>query len=78
MRAAHRIHKLGDGVTVAGRATDVAIEIVRDKDGSVVVLPAVAAVAAVAAEAWARHHSLGEWWRAPNPCPSTTPWSRCR
>ncbi|WP_129305439.1 hypothetical protein [Streptomyces sp. L2] len=43
MRAAHRLHRLGDGVTADGRATDVAIEMARDKDGSVVVFPALAA-----------------------------------
>jgi hypothetical protein len=43
MRAASRIHKLGHGVMVNNRATDVAIEIARDKDGSVVVFPAMAA-----------------------------------
>jgi hypothetical protein len=43
MRAAHRIRQLGDGVTVNGRATDVAIEIARDKDGSLVVFPALPA-----------------------------------
>lgn len=43
MSAAHRIHRLGDGVTVNGRTTDVAIEIARDKDGSVVVFPALPA-----------------------------------
>jgi hypothetical protein len=43
MRAAHRIHKLGDGVTVNSRTTDVAIEIARSKDGSVVVFPALPA-----------------------------------
>ncbi|MFF7309238.1 hypothetical protein [Streptomyces sp. NPDC008137] len=43
MSAAYRIRKLGDGVTANGRATDVAIEIARDKDGSVVVLPALPA-----------------------------------
>ncbi|MFD7973795.1 hypothetical protein [Streptomyces clavifer] len=43
MRAAHRIRRLGDGVAVNGRAADVAIEIVRDKDGSVVVFPALPA-----------------------------------
>ncbi|MEU5594506.1 hypothetical protein [Streptomyces sp. NPDC020298] len=41
MRAAHRIRKLGDGVMVNSRTTDVAIEIARDKDGSVVVFPAL-------------------------------------
>jgi hypothetical protein len=45
MRAAHRIHQLGDGVTVNGRTTDVAIEMARDKDGSVVVFPALPAQA---------------------------------
>jgi hypothetical protein len=45
MRAAHRIHRLGDGVTVNSRTTDVAIEIARDKDGSVVVFPALPAQA---------------------------------
>ncbi|MGW4347848.1 hypothetical protein ACWEL8_22620 [Streptomyces sp. NPDC004690] len=43
MSAAHRIHKLGDGVTVSSRTTDVAIEIARDKDGSVLVFPALPA-----------------------------------
>ena len=43
MRAANRIHALGDGVTVNNRATDVAIEIARNKDGSVFVLPALPA-----------------------------------
>ncbi|MFJ3689806.1 hypothetical protein [[Kitasatospora] papulosa] len=41
MRAAHRIHKLGDSAMVDRRAADVAIEIARDKDGSVVVFPAL-------------------------------------
>lgn len=43
MSAAHRIHQLGRGVTVDSRTTDVAIEIARDKDGSVVVFPALPA-----------------------------------
>ncbi|MGW8685414.1 hypothetical protein ACWGNN_31110 [Streptomyces sp. NPDC055817] len=43
MRAANRIHKLGDGVVVNSRTTDVAIEIARSKDGSVVVFPALPA-----------------------------------
>jgi hypothetical protein len=43
MRAAYRIRKLGDGVRVNSRTTDVAIEIARSKDGSVVVFPALAA-----------------------------------
>jgi hypothetical protein len=45
MRAANRIHKLGDGVMVNSRTTDVAIEIARNKDGSVVVFPALPAQA---------------------------------
>ncbi|WP_432118276.1 hypothetical protein [Streptomyces sp. bgisy032] len=45
MRAAHRIHQLGDGVVVDSRATDVAIDIARDEDGSVVVFPALPASA---------------------------------
>ncbi|WP_406080455.1 hypothetical protein OG468_08530 [Streptomyces zaomyceticus] len=43
MRAAFRIHQLGGGVMVDSRTTDVAIEIARDKDGSVVVFPALPA-----------------------------------
>ncbi|MBM7477985.1 hypothetical protein ACFP63_03365 [Oerskovia jenensis] len=43
LRAAHRIRALGDGVDVGGRTTDVAIEIAREKDGSVVVFPAAPA-----------------------------------
>ncbi|WP_326697241.1 hypothetical protein OG909_07800 [Streptomyces sp. NBC_01754] len=43
MRAAHRIHQLGDGVVADSRTTDVAIEIARGKDGSVVVFPALPA-----------------------------------
>lgn len=43
MSAAHRIHQLGRGVTVNSRTTDVAIEIARDEDGSVVVFPALPA-----------------------------------
>jgi hypothetical protein len=45
MRAAHQIRRLGDGVAVNGRPTDVAIEIARDRDGSVVVFPALPAEA---------------------------------
>jgi len=41
MRATHRIHQLGDAVTVNSRTTDVAIEIARSRDGSVVVFPAL-------------------------------------
>ncbi|THA79175.1 hypothetical protein E6R60_01225 [Streptomyces sp. A0642] len=41
MRATHRIHQLSDGAMTDSRATDVAIEIARDKDGSVVVFPAL-------------------------------------
>ncbi|MEU1530382.1 hypothetical protein [Streptomyces fagopyri] len=43
MRAAYRIRRLGDGVTLSNRTTDVAIEIARSKDGSVVVFPALPA-----------------------------------
>lgn len=41
MRAAHRINRLGENVTVNSRATDVTIEIARNRDGSVVVFPAL-------------------------------------
>lgn len=41
MSAAHRIRKLGDGVTVNSGTADVAIEMARGKDGSVVVFPAL-------------------------------------
>ncbi|QEN12606.1 hypothetical protein ACRDU6_07860 [Mycolicibacterium sp. ELW1] len=40
LRASHRLHQLGSGVDVAERASDVAIDVVRNRDGSVVVLPA--------------------------------------
>ncbi|POX60713.1 hypothetical protein C3492_25460 [Streptomyces sp. Ru62] len=43
MSAAHRIHRLGDGAVADSRAMDVAIEMARDKDGSVVVFPALPA-----------------------------------
>lgn len=43
MNAAHGIHKLADGVTANSRTTDIAIEVARDKDGSVVVFPALPA-----------------------------------
>ncbi|MFI2315420.1 hypothetical protein AMK17_31245 [Streptomyces sp. CB00072] len=43
MRAAHRINRLGENVTVNSRATDVTIEVVRNRDGSVVVFPALTA-----------------------------------
>ncbi|MEU9224107.1 hypothetical protein AB0D40_07005 [Streptomyces massasporeus] len=43
MRATNQIHRLGDGVMVNGPTPDVAIEMARDKDGSVVVFPALAA-----------------------------------
>ncbi|TXS44645.1 hypothetical protein [Streptomyces sp. t39] len=43
MSAAHRLHRLGDGVTADGRPRDVAIDIARDEDGSVVVFPVLAA-----------------------------------
>lgn len=43
MRAAAQIHRIGDGVTLESRATDMSIEIARAKDGSVVVFPALPA-----------------------------------
>lgn len=43
LRTAYRMHALGDGAAIDRRPTDVAIEIVRNKDGSVVVLPALPA-----------------------------------
>lgn len=43
LRTAYRIHALGDGLADSTRATDLAIEIARSKDGSLVVLPALAA-----------------------------------
>ncbi|CAM5636236.1 hypothetical protein SBADM41S_09737 [Streptomyces badius] len=43
MRAAHRINRLDENVTVNSRATDVTIEIARNRDGSVVVFPALPA-----------------------------------
>ncbi|MYS08469.1 hypothetical protein GTW71_18965 [Streptomyces sp. SID6041] len=43
MRATHRVHQLADAAPTYGRASDVAIEIARDKDGSVVVFPALPA-----------------------------------
>ncbi|GAA4017126.1 hypothetical protein GCM10022384_69900 [Streptomyces marokkonensis] len=45
LRAAHQIRRLSDGVALNGRPTDVAIEIARDRDGSVVVFPALPAEA---------------------------------
>ncbi|MFE2022459.1 hypothetical protein ACFW9O_30960 [Streptomyces sp. NPDC059499] len=43
MRATNRIHQLGGGAMVDSRATDVAIDIAREKDGSVIVFPALPA-----------------------------------
>jgi hypothetical protein len=43
LRASHRIHELGNGVEVGNRVSDVAIEIARSKDGSLVVFPAAPA-----------------------------------
>ncbi|MEU9579682.1 hypothetical protein [Streptomyces chilikensis] len=40
MRAAHRIHRLSDNIASNSHAPDVAIEVVRNKDGSVIVFPA--------------------------------------
>lgn len=41
MRAAHRIYRLGDRVATQGRPAEVAIEIGRSRDGSLVVFPAL-------------------------------------
>lgn len=40
LRAAYRLRELGDGIDTGARTSDVAIEMVRAGDGSVVVLPA--------------------------------------
>ncbi|MGW5507788.1 hypothetical protein ACWEV9_08460 [Streptomyces albogriseolus] len=45
LRSAYQLRSLGDGVARNGRPTDVAIEIARDRDGSVVVFPALPAEA---------------------------------
>ncbi|MFJ9856208.1 hypothetical protein ACIRVN_01735 [Streptomyces albogriseolus] len=45
LRSAYQLRSLGDGVARNGRPTDVAIEIARDQDGSVVVFPALPAEA---------------------------------
>ncbi|MFD7392435.1 hypothetical protein ACFV46_28620 [Streptomyces sp. NPDC059852] len=41
LRAAYQIRSLGDGVALDGRPTDLEIEIARERDGSVVVFPAL-------------------------------------
>jgi hypothetical protein len=43
LRASHRIHQLGNGVEVSNRVSDVAIEIARSRNGSLVVFPAAPA-----------------------------------
>jgi hypothetical protein len=43
LRASHRIHELGNGIEVNNRVSDVAIEIARSRDGSLVVFPAAPA-----------------------------------
>ena len=43
LRASHRIHELGNGVEVNNRVSDVAIEIARSRNGSLVVFPAAPA-----------------------------------
>ncbi|MFZ3473616.1 hypothetical protein ACODT3_08145 [Streptomyces sp. 4.24] len=43
LRAANGLHKLGEGVVVDSPTTDVAIEIARNKDGSLTVFPALPA-----------------------------------
>jgi hypothetical protein len=40
MEASNRIHALGEGAAVTGRAADVVIEIARKRDGSVIAFPA--------------------------------------
>ncbi|MCK1819217.1 hypothetical protein MTQ10_06240 [Streptomyces sp. XM83C] len=40
LRASHRLHRLGRGVTLDPRPADVAIDIVREPDGSVIAFPA--------------------------------------
>jgi hypothetical protein len=45
LRAANGLHKLGEGAVVKSPTTDVAIEIARNKDGSLVVFPALPAQA---------------------------------
>ncbi|MGW0085307.1 hypothetical protein [Streptomyces sp. NPDC003393] len=45
LRSAYQLRSLGDGVVLNGRPGDVAIEIARDRDGSVVVFPALPAEA---------------------------------
>ncbi|TGB44638.1 hypothetical protein [Mycolicibacterium peregrinum] len=46
LRTSQKLRELGNGVDVGGKASDVAIEIVRETDGSVVVLPAYRSQAA--------------------------------
>ncbi|QQM21524.1 hypothetical protein I7X09_26765 [Rhodococcus sp. P-2] len=43
LRTAYLLRELGDGVAMSDNESDVAIEIVRRRDGSVVVFPALAA-----------------------------------
>ncbi len=43
LRAAYRLRALGDGLQLTGHRDDVAIEIERNSDGSLVVFPAIAA-----------------------------------
>jgi hypothetical protein len=43
LRTSHRIHELGNGVEVNNRVSDVAIEIARSRNGSLVVFPAAPA-----------------------------------
>ncbi|WP_369152744.1 hypothetical protein [Streptomyces sp. R17] len=43
LRATYQIRSLGDGVALNGRPADVAIEIARERDGSLVVFPALPA-----------------------------------
>ena len=43
LRASHRVHELGNGVEVNNRVSDVAIEVARSSNGSLVVFPAAPA-----------------------------------
>ncbi|MDI9956815.1 MULTISPECIES: hypothetical protein [Rhodococcus] len=43
LRTAYLLRELGDGVAMSDNESDVAIEIARRRDGSVVVFPALAA-----------------------------------
>ncbi|OHV00230.1 hypothetical protein [Mycobacterium talmoniae] len=46
LRTSYRLRELGDGIDAAARPSDVAIEMVREADGSILVLPAYRAQSA--------------------------------